>query len=212
VRLIDHVRGEEGFNFSRMANLGSWAATGDVLVFVNDDIVMLTVGWLHDVVPLALMNDVGAVGIKLLFEDQTIQHVGITLQPAHGGWPAHQNYRAPGNDAGNGGWLAFTREVLAVTGAFLAIARSTLRDIGGFATGFAINHNDVDLCLKLRVLEYRNFVVPCVSAVHPESASRAAGATDLEMAEFRARWGCGLARDPYRNPGVSWRDLQPLRD
>ncbi len=212
LRFIEHVRGPEGFNFARMVNQGAWAATGDVLIFVNDDVAMLTEGWLHDVVPLAMIKDVGAVGIKLLFEDRTVQHVGITIQPAHGGWPGHQNYRAPRDESGNGGWLSFTREVLAVTGAFLAISRPAFLAVGGFSAAFTINHNDVDLCLKLRALGYRNLVTPLVSAVHDESASREPGATVAEMRELKARWGSALVSDPYRNPRVSWETAQPIED
>jgi GT2 family glycosyltransferase len=209
VRFVDHTRGPDGFNFARMVNGGALASDGDVLVFVNDDVAMLSEGWLHEVVPLAVLPDVGAVGIRLLFPDRTIQHLGVTVQPAHGGWPVHQNYGLSRDDPANGGWLAQTREVVAVTGAFLAVARSTFLEVGGFSTEFAINHNDVDLCLKLGALGHRTLVVPRVSAVHAESSSREPGATDGERAEVKARWGVGLTRDPYRNPRLSWQDMSP---
>ncbi len=96
-----------------------------------------------------------------------------------------------------------------MTGAFLAVARSTFREVGGFSTEFAINHNDVDLCLKMGSLGHRNLVVPRVSAVHAESSSREPGATEAERAYFKARWGVGLSFDPYRNPRLSWQDMSP---
>lgn len=210
VRWVEHRRGEEGFNFARMVNEGAWAASGDVLLFVNDDVEMLSHHWVDEVRRLVVDPDVGAVGALLLFPDGRIQHAGMTIQPAHGGWPAHLGYEVAGTRWLESTWACAPRDALGVTGAFLAVPRSAFLRVGAFSEAFPINHNDVDLCLKLRSMGYRNVVTPLVRARHAESSSRTPGATDAERASFAARWGSALRSDPYRTRRLSWRDVLPV--
>ncbi|MDD2857084.1 MAG: glycosyltransferase [Candidatus Nanopelagicales bacterium] len=207
VRMVDHRAGADGFNFSAAVNAGVMEATGDFLIIINDDVELIAPGWVPELVGLAGRADVGAVGVKLLFADASIQHLGMTVQPAQGGLPYHHNYRGRRDTTGYGGRLACTRAVWAVTGAFMAIERRKFLEVGGMCTALPLNYNDVDLCLKLRALGYATLITPFVEAVHLESASRNPGVQPWETVRFKARWGSEAGHDPFPSPRISWIDL-----
>ena len=158
------------FNFSKMCNLGAKAATGEYVLFLNDDIEAMDEKWLTDMISHAKKKHVGAVGAKLYYPDSnTIQHAGITnlrLGPVHK-MQFLQDVR-PYYDGRN----VYDVNVLAVTGACLMMRKSVFEECGGFCDDLAVAFNDVELCFRLYEMGYYN--VQCNLAVlyHHESLSR----------------------------------------
>jgi GT2 family glycosyltransferase len=197
------------FNFSDLSNRGAAAATGPVLLFLNNDVEVLEPGWLGEMVRHALRPDVGAVGAKLLYPDRTIQHGGVVLglDTVLG----HGHLGMPDSDPGYFARMVLAHEVSAVTGACLAIRAEVFAAMGGFdAQVLRVAFNDIDLCLKLRAAGYRIVWTPFARLVHHESKSRGPEDTpekrarfDAELRALRERWGPQLRRDPYYNVNLS---------
>ncbi len=196
------------FNFSRMCNEAARASRGDVLVFLNDDTEIRTVGWLDRLVAHALDPSIGAVGAKLTYPDGRIQHVGVLV--GMGESAGHFGALSPADDPGWTDRNVVTHEVAAVTGACLAVARDKFEAVGGFdATHLPVELSDIDLCLKLNGRGWQTIVDPAIHLMHEESASRG-GATlrrlavyDRERAIFVERWRHVLRDDPTFHPGLS---------
>lgn len=208
------------FNYSRLNNLAVAQARGEVLLLLNNDIEVIEPNWLREMVSHALRPEIGAVGAKLLYPDDTVQHAGVVLGF---GWPegvgGHMFLQARRDDPGPFDMLAVARSASAVTAACLAVRRSLYDEVGGLdEEGLKVAFNDVDFCLRLRERGYRNLWTPFALLYHKESASRGSDATGekaerlrREVAVMRARWGAALDDDPYWNPNLSlrtgWPDL-----
>nr|WP_246732888.1 glycosyltransferase family 2 protein [Methylobacterium sp. BTF04] len=197
------------FNFSDLSNRGAAAATGPVLLFLNNDVEIIEAGWLRELVSIALDPEIGAVGAKLLYPDGTLQHGGIVL--GIGGVAGHSHLGLPDADSGYFARMVLAQEVSAVTGACLAMRASVFAEVGGFdGARLAVAFNDVDLCLRVRAAGYRIVWTPYARLVHHESKSRGAEDTPEKRARFEAevrvmqeRWGPQLRADPYYNPNLS---------
>lgn len=164
------MRDPRPFNFSQLCNGGAAAATGDILLFLNDDTEVLSGDWLERLAGYAQLSHVGAVGAKLLYpRSMRVQHVGVTnLAPG----PSHAFLGAGRDDPG-----AFSRAILeynwmAVTGACLMLSRNKFDAVGGFDETFPVAYNDVELCYRLLKAGYFNLVSPAVEIIHHESMSR----------------------------------------
>lgn len=198
---------DEPFNWSRANNLAAEQGTAPILLFVNNDIEMLTRHWDVALQQQLAQPGVGAVGALLLYPDRTIQHGGMIMGMGSGG-PVHEGVGWPGTSPGPMARLAHPRAVSAVTGAFLALSRSLFDEIGGFdATELSIAFNDVDLCLKVRRAGSLVVQMPHIQLIHHESKSRGINTTqsqvawDLdELGTLYRRWGDGLFDDPGYNP------------
>jgi GT2 family glycosyltransferase len=185
------------FNFAAMNNLGARHATGDVLVFMNDDVEPLDAEWLTALLAHAGRPEVGAVGAKLVYPSGAIQHAGMVIGIMEGAGHLHRN--TFGSPYWN--WLPFTRNVSAVTGACLAIRKSVFEELGGFDEAFPVNYNDVDLCLRARQAGYQVIVEPAALLRHYECQSRQAGVRLEERYLFEQRWSAWLERgDPFYSP------------
>ncbi|MEE7455594.1 glycosyl transferase [Methylorubrum populi] len=182
------------FNVAAKMNLGARAARGDVLVFLNDDISVITPDWIEAMLGLAQNPGVGAVGPKLLFEDGSLQHAGVVFGE---GLPDHVRRGYPGDDPGDHGSSLTNRNYLAVTGACVMVRRVEFEAIDGFDEGYAINYNDIDLCLRLGERGLRTVYCAEARLHHYESRNRVPTVDPAEQARFRKRWGARLARDPY---------------
>ncbi|WP_244476785.1 glycosyltransferase family 2 protein [Methylobacterium sp. Leaf117] len=185
---------EPVFNVAAKMNLGAAAASGEVLVFLNDDIAVITPDWIEALLAQLQIPGVGAVGPKLLFETGEIQHAGVSIVDAT---PDHVRRGYPGDDPGHFFSTVGTRNYLAVTGACVMVRRADFESIGGFDAGFAVNYNDVDLCLRLRERNLRSVYCPQASLYHYESRNRARIVDPAEHRRFRDRWAAKLPRDPY---------------
>lgn len=209
------VRMEGAFNFSAFNNRAVRMATGEILAFINNDIDVITPHWLESMVAFAVAPRIGAVGAKLYYADDTIQHAGVTI----GIWGAagHDHRHYPRASYGYFGQLRFARQVSCVTGACLVLRRTVFDEIGGFdEANLKVTFNDVDLCLRIREAGYDIIWTPDAELYHVELASRGSDATPenrdrytRELAYMKERWGATLHRDPFHNPNLSQRSEVP---
>lgn len=215
------------FDFAGMNNRAAEAARGDVLAFVNNDVEAFRPDWLERMVREALRPEVGAVGAKLLDGKGRIQHGGVVLGTG-GGLVTHGHRHFAGDAPGYLGALSVTHRVSAVTAACLVVEAQKFRAVGGFdAERFAVDFNDVDLCLRLDAAGWRTLLVPSAVLHHREAASRvrspeAEARHRREVANLQTRWGSLLAQDPHYHPGFDpdlatharlrrgWTGLEPV--
>ncbi len=188
------------FHFSDMNNRGAAKASGDVLVFMNDDVTPLDSNWLHALVAHAMRPDAGVVGARLLYPGGAIQHAGMVTGIMNGAGHIHRHTFG----SSYWPWWFLTRDVSAVTGACLAIRREVFEQLGGFDLAFPVNYNDVDLCLRARQNGYRVIYEPAALLRHAECQTRVAGVRYAERTVWAARWAEQLASgDPYYNPNLA---------
>lgn len=158
------------FNFSRMCNKGAEAAEGGILLFLNDDMEIISSGWLDLLAGKAVLPYAGAVGAKLLYpESDKIQHAGITNLRVG---PAHKLQFLSDEKVHYFGMNRGVHNMLAVTGACLMVKRKVFSEAGGFYEGLAVAFNDVDLCYTIYEKGYYNIVRNDVILYHHESLSR----------------------------------------
>lgn len=205
------LRVDGPFNYSAINNAAVNLATGEVLVFLNNDIEITTPDWLEELVYWATRPGVGCVGAKLHFPDRRIQHAGIVL--GMGGVAGHAHRGEPSDSMGYVARLTMPHNVSAVTGAAMAVQKSIFERAGRFDEAqLPVAYNDVDLCLKIRALGYRNVFTPFAEMVHHESATRGQDTDPVkrqrlakEEAVVRQRWGHIIQADPMYNPQLSLR-------
>lgn len=201
------LRSPGSFNFAAICNEAAEQAHGETLVFLNNDTEILSDDWLSRLTGWARQPDIGAVGAKLLYKDDTLQHGGVVL--GMGGRAAHFERRLSRSDAGYFGRLATPHELSAVTAACMAVSREKFRSVGGFDQhNLPIDLNDIDLCLRLNERGWRTLLDPCVTLIHHESASRGNEAPPevlyrKEIGYFRTRWLHLIRNDPYFHPALS---------
>ncbi len=197
----------EPFNWSRFSNLGAARTTAPYLVFANDDMRMLTQDWDHSLRALLERPEVGAVGARLLYPDDTVQHAGVLFDWQ--GSVIHDGLYQPTAVAGPALRWHTTRSVSAVTGAFLATRRSVFDSVGGFDdVHLAISYSDIDYALKLRAEGLRVLWTPQITLYHYESKTRGldhlhpakAARNAAERKIMDARWPAALNREPSLNP------------
>lgn len=193
------------FDFAAMNNRAASEASGRLLAFVNNDVTATDPAWLGRMVREALRPEIGAVGARLIDGRGRIQHGGVILGP--GGLVTHAHRFFPGDVSGYLSSLRATRRVSAVTAACLVVEGRKFRDVGGFdAAAFAVDFNDVDLCLRLNAAGHHSLYVGGAVLTHDEAASRrwtpqARARHEREVAAFKKRWGPLLAQDPHYHPG-----------
>jgi GT2 family glycosyltransferase len=186
------------FNFSRANNGGAATASGELLLFLNNDTEIVSADWLQHLVYYAEQADVGAVGALLLYEDRTVQHAGVALGIR--GTADHTMRGFQSDVDGYAGSLACAREVSAVTAACLMMRKSLFQEVGGFNEHFFTAYQDVDLCLRLRERGFRIVYTPEVVVVHHESVSRKNYYDMVDRMLLLDRWERVIERgDPYYN-------------
>jgi GT2 family glycosyltransferase/SAM-dependent methyltransferase len=191
----------EPFNFSAINNFGARHATGEYLVFLNDDTEVISPEWLTAMLEFAQFPDIGIVGAKLLYSNGKIQHAGVVL--GMGGIAGHPYSNFPGKSSGYFDALFRIRNVSAVTGACMMMRREVFEKVGGFDEQLPVNFNDVDLCLRVRQAGYRIVWTPYATLEHHESATRQLVITAEEVRYVQDRWGGVLLNDPYYNPNLT---------
>nr|AIM48025.1 glycosyl transferase, group 2 family protein [Xanthomonas citri pv. punicae] len=159
------------FNWSALNNLAAASAEGEVLVFLNNDTEVASADWLQRLVENALRPDVGACGALLLYADGSIQHAGVVV--GMGGWADHVfKGQQPIHHQHLFVSPILRREVLAVTGACVAISRANFDAISGFDESFVVCGSDVELCLRAMANGKRTVYVPEAILIHHESKTR----------------------------------------
>jgi len=195
------------FNFSRLCNAGARAANSPMLVFLNNDVVIIDPQWLRILVRWAVQPDVGVVGAKLLFPNNTIEHAGVVL--GHGGIAGHIYHRQPAAQSGYLGQLLVPHEVEAVTGACIAIERAKFEAVDGFyANYFPVEFNDIDLCLRTAEWGWTTIWTPESILYHLQSASRGYPIKPYkvfrkERDHFLKCWTHVIRDDRYFHPALS---------
>ena len=200
-------RFERPFNFSEKVNIGALRSTGERLVFLNDDVEVISDRWLENLVGPLEEDDVGLTGAKLYFSDGSIQHAG------HGYWGKH--YHHPfrywtSEESGPFGELIVNREVTGVTAACSAMRRDLFLEIGGFPEALPSNFNDVDLCYKVALRGRRIVWVANCELFHFESQTRDGKVEPWERHFVVRRWGVPT-RDLYTPPAVVHPMMDPHR-
>jgi O-antigen biosynthesis protein len=191
------------FNFSRLNNKAVKQVDGKYLLLLNNDCEVISAEWLSAMIEHAQRPEVGAVGAKLLFSDNRIQHAGVIL--GVGGVARHAHQFVDGyRDWGGFGFPNLIRDYSAVTGACLMIRRTLFEDLNGLdEENLAVAFNDVDLCLRLRRAGYLIVYTPYALLYHKESASRGYSTNQAEVSYMGAKWENELLNDPYYNPNLT---------
>ncbi len=202
-------RDDRPFNFAALNNDAIATLDTDLIALVNNDIELISPGWLEEMVSLAARPGVGAVGARLWYEDGVLQHAGVVMG-VHGS-AGHVPKHLRRDEAGPGARAWRLQQAAAVTAACLVLRRDLYQAVGGMdEAAFAVAYNDVDLCLKLNARGHRTLWTPHAELFHHESVSRgkdriAAQAARLaaEQQALQQRWPGWIARDPFYNPNLS---------
>lgn len=196
------------FNYSKLNNFAVSQATGDYLLFLNNDTEVTDGDWMTAMVEQAQREGIGAVGATLLYPDNTIQHAGVVL--GIGGVAGHSHKLYPKGAIGYFAQLQTVNNYSAVTAACLMCRREAFEAVGGFEETLEVAFNDVDFCLKLVEKGYRNVCLPHVVLYHYESKSRGLENTREKQLRFKQeidymthRWGRYLDNDPCYSPHLS---------
>ncbi len=186
---------DEPFNYSRLHNVIVERLAQEVLVFLNNDMEVITPDWLEAMLEHVLRAGVAAVGCKLLRRNGRVQHAGLTFRPS--AWLCAQNI----TDAEGYDYHKMQREVAGVTAACMMIRRSVFRQVGGFnEIDFPIGFSDADLCLRLRQAGWKIMYTPFARLYHDESATRRKQEEAYEKHTLFTRYaGQSLMIDPHFN-------------
>ncbi|HEY4491735.1 MAG TPA: glycosyltransferase family 2 protein, partial [Acidobacteriota bacterium] len=181
---------------------------GELLLFLNNDTEFLQPDGLDRMAQWFDREKVAIVGAKLLYPGERIQHAGVIV--GMGGLASHLFLNEREEIRTIFGFDVCYRNLSAVTGACLMIARAVFEELGGFDEEFQLNYSDVDLCLRARQLEYRVVYTPDARLLHHESAThkRRIPRSDFELAS--KKWQDWLRRgDPFFNENLSYRNSMP---
>lgn len=209
VRILRYAR---EFNYSDINNFAVSHATADLVGLVNNDIEVIHEDWLTEMVAQLCRPNVGAVGAKLLWPNNMVQHGGVVVGIA--GLAAHTGNTWHDHDAGYLGINQLVRRQSAVTAACLILRRRDYEAIGGLdGMRFPVAFNDVDLCLRLREKGLNIIWTPHAKLIHAESASRGkedtpakAARASREQNHFKNKWAHSYLTDEFYHPGLtkSW--------
>lgn len=197
------------FNFSRINNFGERYARGEYLLLLNNDTEMIDENCLQEMLNYCMREDVGIVGARLWYEDDTIQHAGVVV--GLGGVAGHTFVGAGPHDPGYQKRILCAQDYSAVTAACLMVKRSLYQKVGGLTEEFAVAFNDIDFCLKIRALGKLVVYNPYAKLHHYESKSRGYEDTpekirrfNSEIERFQKRWAEFLKKgDPCYNPNLT---------
>jgi len=197
------------FNFSAINNAAAKVASGEVLLFLNNDMEVKDGDWLRELVSHALRPGVGPVGAKLLFPDGYVQHAGVVL--GMGGIAAHAFKYLHHLNPGHIGRAGIIQNYSAVTAACMAIRKDRFLELGGFdEEHLGVAYNDIDFCLRAGEAGLRTVFTPYACLIHHESASRGLENNDAKKQRWEAesdimkqRWAKYIANDPFYNPALT---------
>ncbi len=179
---IKVVKYNGNFNYSAINNHGVNFAAGKYLIFLNNDTEVISPNWIEEMLMYAQREDVGAVGAKLYFNDDTIQHAGVIIGIDGTGGHGHKFF--PRGHNGYAGRASIVQNVSAVTGACMMVSKRAFYDVGGFDEALRVSFNDVDFCLRLMFNGYLNVFTPYAELYHYESKSRGYPDTAEKYAEM----------------------------
>ena len=198
-------RDEGEFNFPALNNRGVKSATGEIIGLINNDIEVINPEWLNEMVSHAIKEEVGAVGARLLYPDDTIQHAGVITGIQGVAGHAHKGLKK--SNPGRNGRAMLIQNYSAVTAACILFRKKVYDEVGGMDDKhLAIAFNDIDFCLRIREKGYLIVYTPYAELYHHESASRGYEDTPEKQSRFakeirfmKEKWGNTLQIDPYYN-------------
>ncbi len=204
-RRITILRDERPFNYAALNNNAVNFAKGEFIALLNNDLEVINDDWLSEMMSYAQHPEVGAVGAKLYYPNDTIQHAGVIV--GLGGVAGHSHKHFPRDNPGFCGRLLLTQNLSAVTAACLVVRTAIFKQVGGFdEVNLSVAFNDVDLCLRIQEAGYWNVWTPYAEMYHYESATRGYEDTPEKQARFtgevnymKKRWGTSLLEDPAYN-------------
>jgi O-antigen biosynthesis protein len=204
---IKVVYWDKEFNYSAINNFGVKYAAGNYILFLNNDVEVITLDWIEEMLMFCQRDEVGAVGAKLYYPDDTIQHAGAIIGMCGVAGHFHKYFNRI--DAGYVGRLKVVQNLSSVTAACMMVKKDLFLSIGGFNEDFKVAFNDIDLCLEIRKRQKLIIMNPYVELYHYESKSRGLDDTEEkinrfngEIARFEKKWGMWLD-DPYYNVNLS---------
>jgi len=203
------LRDKRPFNFSALNNAAVQQARGEYIGLLNNDLDVISPEWLDEMMGLAIQPGVGAVGARLWYPNDTLQHGGVITGIGGVAGHAHKNLNKGAFGYCTRAQLIQTLSV--VTAACLVIKKSIFQEVGGLdEKNLGVSFNDVDFCLRVREAGYRNVWTPYAELYHHESATRGYETTPEKQLRFRGevlymqkRWGSLLTNDPAYNPNLT---------
>jgi GT2 family glycosyltransferase len=200
---------EREFNYSAINNFGASHARGEFLLLLNNDVTVITPDWITEMLGVCQRKEVGAVGVKLLYPDNTIQHAGCVI--GIGGIAGHMFVDMPAERTGYLHKASIMQDMSAVTAACMMVKKAVFEQTKGFTEELAVAFNDVDLCLKINRAGYLVVYDPYAQLYHMESKTRGAEDNEAKVRRFqteieymRCHWLDILKKgDPYYNKNLS---------
>lgn len=197
------------FNYSAINNFGVNYAKGEYILLLNNDVEIINGSCLEEMLMFAQRKDVGAVGAKLYYSDDTVQHAGVIL--GLGGTAGHAHKHFGRSHPGYMARAGIAQNLTACTAACLMMRRDVFDEVGGLDESFEVAFNDVDLCMKIREKGYLVVFTPYAELYHYESKSRGNDSTPEKLERFRGeidrfkeKWQKQLDDgDPYYNPNLT---------
>ena len=207
---IKVIREECDFNYSYLNNVGVKKSQGQYVVLLNNDIEIISKNWIEIMLGYAMQEHVGAVGPKLLFANEKIQHAGVVVGVGEGHIANHAFYLEDKFAVAPAGRLIVPYNYSAVTGACIMISKDKYNKVKGLEEKLAVNYNDIDFCLKLLEKGYYNVFLPQVALFHLESISRGKINNEQKLLQLkneqdfmRKKWKDKLLNDKFYNPNFS---------
>ncbi|MEF9863828.1 MAG: glycosyltransferase, partial [Christensenellaceae bacterium] len=189
-------------------NFAATQAKGNLLLFLNNDVSVISPDWLEQMAMHAVRKEIGAVGAKLYYPDDTLQHGGVILKI--GEVAGHSHKHTGRYEVGSFARLTLVHDVSAVTAACVMIRKDVFFEIGGFDEQFVVAFNDVDLCLKIREKGYYIVWTPFAELYHYESKTRGYEETPEKIKRFEneqqkwlAKWDEKYPYDPFYNKNLT---------
>jgi len=219
VSYLDELRSRDGyrvlsfsepFNYSAMNNMAATLAGGDVLCLLNNDTEVISANWMEEMLGCLMQRNVGVVGARLLYSNNTVQHAGVILA-GEARIALHAHAFIPREERGYVGRATLAQDFTAVTGACMMVRRAVFTELGGLdEENLAVAFNDVDFCLRAREAGWRVVYTPYAELYHHESATRGWKRSDDSKAQMRReagymrkRWRHALRYDPAYNPNLN---------
>jgi GT2 family glycosyltransferase len=206
VKIINY---DAPFNYAAINNLGVKQSKGEIVCLINNDIKVISPDWLREMVSHALRPEIGAVGAKLYYPNNKVQHAGIILGVS--GIAEHAHRRFSRETVGYVSRTHVSQNFSAVTGACMVLRRQVFDEVNGLdEVNLPVAFNDIDFCLRIQARGYRILWTPYAELYHLESATRGFGDIQRISRRFRneisymnAKWGHVIANDPYYSPNLT---------
>jgi len=211
---IRFLNWRKDFNYSSVNNFGVKHANGEYILLLNNDTEVITPNWIENMLEHAQREEIGAVGVQLLYPNDTIQHAGVVLGINGGkgrGVAGHAFKYFPAEVQGFPILKDVIRNYSAVTAACLMIRKDKFSSVKGLNKEFRIAFNDVDFCLKLAEKGFNNLYTPYAKLYHhesisvgtPEKGTRDIREFEKEIDLMWKRWEKEITNDPFYNKNLS---------